>query len=818
MVHKEIKVQDMEKRDYFIAFKAKALNWFADTPVVNEYHQFFKVFFKKENLSNIEWNDIKKVGDHLHSANSLGIAKKNAFGERPNHSIDHYRKSFLFLAHGLGSPVERLKKFTEDEKYKIKYFGPSMISELAAQVFPEEFVIYNSRSKVALEILGIEVDKVRGDSKVDEFLKFNEIIKPLIEDYKILVGRQTDMPINFEIDQFLSFIYSEYKSDEVADEDLDKMSDWTFAPGEDAEFLEDAKRGLIYIGWDDLGDLKNYSSANAIVEKLGPSANSAKQLNNAKTCFYFANTLKIGDTIYLRRGRSHIVGKAIIESEYFFDDRKKDWKHCRRVKYLSDCDIKTQFKTAITALTPLPEDSDLYLEIVRKMVHFSSGPNFSLDKKYFWLNANPKFWNINEMRVGDFQHYTALNENGQKRRLYDCFEKAQAGDLVVGYSTSPDKQVVCILEVTSPLHNRDGKDVIDFKKVKELGKPVDLIQLQNHPLVKNSIPLNNNQGSLFPLNKEEFEEIIALSEAEAPEEGSALVEEYSFGDLSKEIFLDDDYLKQLLKILDRKKNIVLQGPPGVGKSFIAKRLASCFVGNKDEKKVRFIQFHQSYSYEDFIQGLKPEEGKAQTFKLKNGLFYELCLEAIKNKEEKYVLIIDEVNRGNLSKIFGELLYLVEADKRGPQHQINLAYSKSPDDKFYVPDNIFIIGTMNTADRSLALVDYALRRRFSFFSVAPSFSSKKFQEHMREIGTPEKIVSHLVERMNSLNQLISGNIHELGPGYQIGHSYFQNSKKPVDFSEWFNEVIHFEIGPLLYEYWFNETEKVEKEIEKLKLKI
>lgn len=808
----------MEKKDYFTAFKAKARNWFADTPVLTDYHQFFKGFFKKENLNTIEWDDIKKVGDNLHSANSLGIAKKNAFGDRPNHPIDYYRKSFLYLAHGLGSPVERLKNFTEDKKYKIKYFGPSMISELAAQVFPEDFVIYNSRSRVALEILGIAVDKVRGDSKVDEFLKFNEIIKPLIADYKNLVGKKTDMPINFEIDQFLSFIYSEYKTDDVADEDLNKLSDWTFAPGEDAEFLEDAKRGLIYIGWDDLGDLKNYSSADAIVEKLGPSANSAKQLNNAKTCFYFANTLKIGDTIYLRKGRSHIVGKAIIESEYFFDDQKKDWKHCRRVKYLSDCDIKTQYKTAITALTPLPEDSDLYLEIVRKMVHFSSGPNFALAKKYYWLNANPKFWNINEMKVGDSQHYTALNENGQKRRLYECFEKAQTGDLVVGYSTNPDKRVVCVLEVVSPLSSRDGKDILDFKKIKELERPVDLIQLQNHPIVKNSIPLNNNQGSLFPLTKEEFDEIITLSSTGTTEDDSAMVEKYSFNDLARDIFLEDAYLKQLLKILDRKKNIVLQGPPGVGKSFLAKRLASCFIGSKDEQKVRFIQFHQSYSYEDFIQGLKPEEGKAQTFKLKNGLFYELCLEAIKNKNEKYVLIIDEINRGNLSKIFGELLYLIEADKRGPGHQKNLAYSKSAADKFYVPDNIYIIGTMNTADRSLALVDYALRRRFSFFSIAPSFENKKFQEHMREIGTPEKVVAHLVERMSSLNQLISGNVHELGPGYQIGHSYFQSSNGPTDSNEWFNEVIHFEIGPLLYEYWFNETEKVEKEIEKLKIKV
>src|SRR5690606_6279921 len=292
--------------------------------------------------------------------------------------------------------------------------------------------------------------------------------------------------------------------------------------------------------------------------------------------------------------------------------------------------------------------------------------------------------------------------------------------------------------------------------------------------------------------------------------------DYSFEDLKREIFLDDDYLKRILDILGRKKNIVLQGPPGVGKSFLSKRLASAFIGKKDSICVKLVQFHQSYSYEEFVQGLRPEEGKSQTFKLKNGIFYEMALDAIKNPDKKFVLIIDEINRGNLSKIFGELLYLVEGDKRGPSHKLNLAYARNSNEQFYVPENLYIIGTMNTADRSLALVDYALRRRFSFFDIKPSFHNEKFKNWMTFQGVSEKLVIQIIQRMTELNKAISENTHELGAGFCIGHSYFQNFDKNIHENEWLEQVIEYDIKPLLLEYWFNEEERAEKEANKLKV--
>ena len=223
------------------------------------------------------------------------------------------------------------------------------------------------------------------------------------------------------------------------------------------------------------------------------------------------------------------------------------------------------------------------------------------------------------------------------------------------------------------------------------------------------------------------------------------------------------------------------------------------------KCVEFVQFHQSYSYEDFIQGYRPME---DGFQLKNGSFYEFCRVARSNPGMEYVFIVDEINRANLSKVFGETMMLIEADKRGEKWGIPLAYDQGGE-RFCVPDNLYLLGLMNTADRSLAVVDYALRRRFGFFQLTPRFGSQKFREYMHRIGVSERLLSLIEERIGSLNEEIAGDQSNLGRGYCIGHSYFCAPKdESLSERQWYQEIIETEVLPLLEEYWFDAPSKVE----------
>jgi MoxR-like ATPase len=287
--------------------------------------------------------------------------------------------------------------------------------------------------------------------------------------------------------------------------------------------------------------------------------------------------------------------------------------------------------------------------------------------------------------------------------------------------------------------------------------------------------------------------------------------EYTEEDALKEIFISPERLSATLKSLDYKKNIILQGPPGTGKTFMAKRLAYAAIGERDPSKVEMVQFHQSYSYEDFIQGFRPTESGA--FELRNGVFYRFCNEAAAAPEKKHFFIIDEINRGNLSKIFGELMLLIEADKRGSGNSISLTYTGPDDKKFYIPDNVYLIGTMNTADRSLAVVDYALRRRFAFIDVVPNFK-QKFKNHLLDNGIEESIIEDVITKIELLNLAISKD-NNLGEGFQIGHSYFCNPEKSSEDADWYKFIIDHEIGPLLREYWFDKPDSVENHLANLR---
>ena len=450
----------------------------------------------------------------------------------------------------------------------------------------------------------------------------------------------------------------------LGDDDIDETRYWLYAPGSSAsKWDEFYNKGIMAIGWGAIGDLSEYQTKEemrlAITEKLSPEKSNT---NSAHATWQFCNEMKPGDIVFVKKGTNKIIGKGIVQSDYYFDDSITDgYKNCRKVDWV----IKGEWNHPGKAATKTLTDITQYTEYVEKL----------------------------------------------------------------------------------------NKLVVDEEE--DVPAPV--------------IVENKDYG------KEEFLSEVYISESE---------------------------YEKLVSLLKYKKNIILQGAPGVGKTFVAKRLAYSILGSKDKNKVQMIQFHQSYSYEDFIEGSRPKDN---TFSLHKGAFYNFCNTASQDKENKYFFIIDEINRGNLSKIFGELFMLVEADKRNIE--LPLLYSG---DKFKVPDNVYIIGLMNTADRSLAMLDYALRRRFAFYTMKPGFNTSGFKKYQSELNN-EKF-DRLIIAIENLNSSIS-NDDSLGEDFMIGHSYFSNLKEVTEST--INNIIEFEIIPLLKEYWFDDPNKVKEWSNKLR---
>lgn len=470
----------------------------------------------------------------------------------------------------------------------------------------------------------------------------------------------------YEYHSFPELSYYAWKSNQLGkteettttavDSNIKETNYWIYSPGDNASMWDEFyKSGIMGIGWDDVTDLKGFSSKEEIkdfMKKVYDPSYSYK--NNAHCLWQFANEIKVGDVIFVKKGMHKIIGKGIVTSDYIYDTSRSTYKHIRKVD---------------------------------------------------WQNK------------GEWEH---------------------PGQAVMKTLTNISAYPDYVQKLLALFAEDTSEEVSEQKEIK------------------------------YPL--------------------------YSKDDFLNEVYMDEDTYNTLTELLEAKYNVILQGAPGVGKTFAAKRLAYSIMGQKDTSRVVMVQFHQSYSYEDFIQGYRPSK---DGFELENGTFYKFCKEAEEDNERPYFFIIDEINRGNLSKILGELMMLIEKDKRG--EKIKLLYSN---EWFTVPQNVRIIGMMNTADRSLALMDYALRRRFAFFDFVPAFSSEGFKNYLAEKNS-QKLES-LITAVESLNNTISSD-ESLGDGFRIGHSYFCTDGEITD--EWLKSVVEYEVIPLIKEYWFDEPTKV-----------
>lgn len=546
-----------------------------------------------------------------------------------------------------------------------------------------------------------------------------------------------------------------------------------------------------------------FEQRNVVVVHSATKAKAASKMSQGQA---FLEEIRKGDYFYLCYGnRIQLLGQFTDEQAVLNQEMKDGWYE-RKYRLIAKATNPTPYTGTQKWWTPNDNSTCIRVGESDKMLfeELILRPYFDMTmeklmgaekpRRYWWLTANPAIWSLASLKVGEEQSYTLYNDNGNKRRIFQNFLDARAGDPLICYEANPVKKIVALGRITQ---ESDGEKIC-FEKTEGLPIPIDYSSLRNCPELSQMEFFVQSNGSLFKLTEGEYEFLMDSIREQNPIRRETVVEKYTKEDFLNAVYMPEARYEVLKALLQYKKNVILQGAPGVGKTFTAKRLAYAMMGKKDESRIKMVQFHQNYSYEDFVMGYRPD---GSGFRLMEGIFYLFCQTAENHPEQDYFFIIDEINRGNLSKIFGELLMLIEKDYRGVS--TTLAYNGM---SFSVPENVYLIGMMNTADRSLAMIDYALRRRFSFFEMEPAFSSDGFQKYQASLQN--ELFDALIEQIKLLNREISED-GTLGRGFCIGHSYFCGRKPEDCTADWMRSVVEFDILPMLGEYWFDEPDKLRR---------
>ena len=404
---------------------------------------------------------------------------------------------------------------------------------------------------------------------------------------------------------------------------------------------------------------------------------------------------------------------------------------------------------------------------------------------YWWLNINPRILRFKDFDNGDIFAYSSVNEDGTMRKVQSNFLEAKKGETVFIYESVPVGQVIGMCVIERELEN----NYIYLKKIESFTEYIKRSLFEQNRELVNLEAFRNQEGIFFKVTQSEYNSLINIIRELNPTKTLMQYEDYSKEKFLNEVYFNEYEYDELRELIKERKNVILQGAPGVGKTFIAKRMAYSILGKKDSGKILNVQFHPNYSCDEFIEGFRPDD--IGIYKYRQGCFKEFCNVARNDRENKYFLLIDEINRGDVIKIFGDTFMLLEPDKRGKENYVELPSSK---ERFYIPKNLYIIGTMNVADNEQSMADYAVRRRFCFFHIQTIFDNPKFKAEYEKIPLMARVAEKIKEINNSVDN-----------SKEIGHCYFCNVKDEKEFIR----TVKYELLPLLEEYFKNDKIKLEK---------
>ena len=632
---------------------------------------------------------------------------------------------------------------------------------------------------------------------------------------------------------------------------------WLYVPGEGAGKWEEFRgAGIMALNWDRIGDPTSYPDEEAVIEALeaGYGDWGGRPTGAAGMIRDFTRTMRPGDVVYARRGPTEIIGRGVVRSEFRYDDARPAYRCVRDIEWTHVGSWPLDRRVGAVSLQRVTENTSYnpaQLESLFRDWNSSGASTASVRaqgvgdskqaKKHelqHWLytpGEGAARWEefrtagimaLNWDRVGDLASfpdkeslldalYTHYGDWGGRPRkaadsVWDYIHAMKPGDIV--YVRRSFNEIVGRGVVRSDY--RYDEDRSSFRAVRDvewthvgswpLEQRIGRLMLQR--LTENTKYTPDQLNALIGI--EDSHSSTSVDERRGNNDLDEADEHYTSADFLDEVFLRPEDVEQMLGLLRRKKNLILQGAPGTGKTFAAKRLAYVLMGQTDDSRVEVVQFHQSTAYEDVVVGLRPTaEGG---FAAAEGVFARFCRRAAADPGRDYVFIIDEINRANISKAFGELLMLIEAEHRGEALRLPVS-----GELLSVPKRLHIIGMMNTADRGLALIDYALRRRFAFFEMRPALDHPGFLRHVEAVGSAR--LEALVDVVRRLNQRIAED-EALGPGFQIGHSYLclpaAGPENPAGTDADVTSVVRYELEPLVREYWFDNPAAMDESIHEL----